>query len=113
MAFSWPGAFADDVQREVVAEACRQLLSRRAEICEAEQIGLTKLYNAMDEGAWADLVKLHKALDESVAVCYGWLRSVAQDDAEIVRRLIALNMEIIDGERGYDPFGAAGDPHLN
>ena len=71
MTFPWAGAFATDVQREAVAEACRQLLARRSEICQAEQIGLTKLYNAMDEGAWADLKTLHQALDESVAACYG------------------------------------------
>ena len=110
MTFPWAGAFATDVQREAVAEACRQLLARRSEICQAEQIGLTKLYNAMDEGAWADLKTLHQALDESVAACYGWSRSVAQDDAEIVRRLTALNKEITEGGRAYDPFAAVGDP---
>ena len=107
MTFPWAGAFATDGQREAVAEACRLLLARRSEICQAEQIGLTKLYNAMDEGAWADLKKLHKVLDESVAACYGWPRSVAQDDAEIVQRLTALNREITEGRRAYDPFGAA------
>jgi len=54
--FPWAGAFASDEQREAVADACRQLLARRAEICQAEQIGLTALYNAMDDGAWADLL---------------------------------------------------------
>ncbi len=110
MTFPWAGAFANDVQREAVAEACRQLLARRSEICQAEQIGLTKLYNAMDDGAWTDLKKLHQVLDESVAACYGWPTSVAQDDAEIVRRLTALNKEISQGRRAYDPFGSAGDP---
>lgn len=37
--------------------------------------------------------------------CYGWPRSVAQDHDEIVRRLLALNREIVTGERPYDPFG--------
>jgi len=72
MTFPWAGAFGTDVQREAVAEACRRLLTRRSEICQAEQIGLTKLYNAMDDGAWADLKRLHQQLDESVAACYGW-----------------------------------------
>jgi len=107
--FPWAGAFANDVQHEAVAEACRQLLARRSKICQLEQIGLTKLYNAMDEGAWADLKKLHQVLDESVAACYGWPRSVAQDDAEIVRRLTALNKEITEGRWPYDPFGVVGD----
>jgi len=110
MTFPWAGAFGTDVQREAVAEACRRLLTRRSEICQAEQIGLTKLYNAMDDGAWADLKRLHQQLDESVAACYGWPRAVAQDNAEIVRRLTALNKEITEGRRPYDPFGAADDP---
>lgn len=38
-----------------------------------------------------DLKKLHKQLDEAVAACYGWPRSVAQDAPEIVRRFTALN----------------------
>src|SRR5665647_1068590 len=87
-----------------MAEACRQLLARRSEICQAEQIGLTKLYNAMDEGAWADLKTLHQALDESVAACYGWPRSAAQADAELVRLLTALNNAITVGLLAYDPF---------
>ena len=110
MTFPWAGAFAAAGQREAVAEACRRLLARRSEICQPEQIGLTKLYNAMDDGAWADLKKLHQALDESVAACYGWPRSAAQDDAEIVRRLTALNKEITEGGRAYDPFAAVGGP---
>ena len=109
MTFPWAGAFATAVQREAVGEACRRLLARRSEICQGEQIGLTKLYNAMDDGAWVDLKKLHRALDESVAACYGWPRSVAQDDAEIVRRLTALNQEITEGRLDYDPFRAAAD----
>ena len=31
-----------------------------------EQIGLTKLYNAVDEGAWTDLSALYRELDEAV-----------------------------------------------
>src|SRR5665647_446451 len=96
-----------------MAEACRQLLARRSEICQAEQIGLTKLYNAMDEGAWADLKTLHQALDESVAACYGWSRSVAQDDAEIVRRLTALNKEITEGRAGVRPVQRRWRPDLS
>lgn len=110
MTFPWAGAFATDEQREAVADACRRLMARRSNICQGEQIGLTTLYNAMDDGAWADLKSLHKTLDESVAECYGWPKSLAQDDAEIVRRLTALNKEITEGGRAYDPFDKPGDP---
>ncbi len=105
--FAWPYPVTRE-QREQVAEASRRLLARRTEICTAEQIGLTKLYNAVYEGAWADLKALHKDLDEAVAVCYGWPRSVAQDGPEIVRRLTELNREIIEG-RPYAPFDAVND----
>ncbi len=102
--FPWPGASASAEQRERVADACRRLLARRSEICQAEQVGLTTLYNQVDDGAWTDLKALHRELDVAVADCYGWPRSVAQDDAEIVRRLTALNREIVEGSTAYEPF---------
>jgi len=45
--FAWPDQ-ATEVQRERVAEASRRLLARRSEICLAEQIGLTTLYNRVE-----------------------------------------------------------------
>lgn len=103
MTFPFPDPVTDE-QRERVAEASRRLLARRAEICTTEQIGLTKLYNAVDEGAWADLKALHRTLDEAVVDCYGWPRSVAQDSSELVARLTERNREITEGEREYSPF---------
>ncbi len=103
MTFAWPDPVTD-VQKGAVAEASRRLLDRRTQICTPEQIGLTKLYNAVDEGAWTDLTALHQELDEAVADCYGWPRSVAQDDQELVRRLTELNREIVEGGRAYAPF---------
>ncbi len=106
MTFPWPDPVSD-AQRERVAEASRRLLARRTEICTTENIGLTKLYNAVDEGAWTDLTALHRELDVAVAACYGWPASVAQDDREIVRRLTELNREITEGRRPYVPFDQA------
>jgi len=102
--FPWPGPVSPD-QSDRLGEACRRLLTRRAEICATEQIGLTTLYNAMDEGAWVDLKVLHRELDDAVADCYGWPQAVAQDEAELVKRLTALNREIIEGGRAYRPQG--------
>jgi len=34
-----------------------------------------------------------------------WPISISQNAVELVRRLIALNAEIIKGTRSYDPFG--------
>jgi hypothetical protein len=67
-------------------------------------MGLTKLYNLMDEGGFADLKSLHKSLDVAVAEAYGWPASVAQDSAELVARLTELNRQISTGERPYSPF---------
>ena len=101
--FPWPDPVSP-AHREVVAELSRAVIERRQEICKKENFGLTKLYNLMDDGAYADLKKLHKQLDEAVALCYGWPKSVAQDSQEIVRRLTQLNMEITEGTRSYNPF---------
>lgn len=67
-------------------------------------MGLTKLYNLMDEGGLQDLKKLHKDLDEEAAEAYGWPKSVAQDSPELVTRLRALNRDIVEGKRAYSPF---------
>ena len=104
MTFPWAGAFATAGQRERVAEASRRLLNRRSEICGTEQIGLTTLYNAADEGAWTDLKALHQELDQAVAACYGWPAAVAQDEVEIVRRLTELNRRIVEDALPYAPF---------
>ncbi len=102
MTFAWPDPTVE--QREAVAEASRRLLARRSEICTTEQVGLTTLYNAVDDGAWTDLADLHRTLDRAVAACYGWAAAVAQDDEEIVSRLTELNRQISDGELPYAPF---------
>ncbi|WP_420118535.1 hypothetical protein [Micromonospora sp.] len=101
--FPWPYPVSDE-QRERVAEASRRMIARRQEICAEEQIGLTRLYNLVDDGAYTDLKKLHRDLDEAVAACYGWPKAIAQDRDEIARRLSALNAEIAAGQRPYDPF---------
>ena len=51
---------------------------------------LTKLYNLRP--AWLD--GAHKALDQAVATAYGWIDySAAWGDEEILKRLLALNLE--------------------
>ncbi|MGI8522656.1 MAG: DNA methyltransferase [Nocardioides sp.] len=101
--FPFPDPVTEE-QRERVAEASRRLLARRTEICTTELLGLTKLYNAVDEGAWTDLKQLHRELDEAVVDCYGWPRASEQDATELVRLLTERNREITEGERPYAPF---------
>jgi len=102
--FPWPDPVTPE-QREAVASASAALYARRSELCREHDMGLTALYNLMDEGGFTDLAALHKKLDVAVAAAYGWPASVAHDSAELVRRLTALNREIVEGGRTYNPFG--------
>lgn len=97
--FPWPTGNLDEV-----GGVARRLIARRSEICIEQNIGLTKLYNQADDGAWTDLSDLHRGLDEAVAAAYGWPRSVTHDPDETNRRLLELNRAIAAGEVAYDPF---------
>lgn len=59
-------------------EDCAKLLAKRT---------LTNLYN--ERPAWLDLA--HRRLDEAVFAAYGWSPGIS--DAEILERLLALNLE--------------------
>ncbi|MFN2466779.1 MAG: class I SAM-dependent DNA methyltransferase [Gaiellaceae bacterium] len=98
--FPWPLGPLD-----TVADVAKRLYVRRSEICLERDIGLTKLYNQLDEGAWTDLRDLHRELDEAVAAAYGWPHRVAHDPDETNRRLLELNRAIAAGEIDYRPFG--------
>ena len=103
MTFPWPAPVTLE-QRAAVAAASVALYERRSALCLEHNIGLTKLYNLMDDGAFADLVGLHKRLYEAVAATCGWPRFVAQDPVELVARLTQLNRDITEDTRPYAPF---------
>ena len=105
--FPWPTPSED--LREMIADLGRAMISRRQDICAEREIGLTQLYNEVDDGAYADLRKLHQDLDRAVAVAYGWPSAVASDSDESNRRLLHLNRRIVSGEVDYDPFGDLAD----
>lgn len=73
--FPWPEP--SDAQRDSIGELSRSLLGIRGAICTKEQIGLTTLYNQMDDGAWQDLARAHRELDGAVAKACGWPAKVA------------------------------------
>lgn len=100
--FPWPQP--SEEQHSAIGDLAKRLVERRSEICLERQIGLTKLYNEVDEGAYRDLKELHVALDEAVAAAYGWPASVAHDPDESNRRLLELNRAIAAGEVEYRPF---------
>lgn len=101
--FPWPDP-VDEATRERIATAASTLYARRSELCAEHGLGLTKLYNLMDDGGFADLKKLHRDLDVAVAAAYGWPASVAQNPDDLVLRLTELNRQIASGEREYHPF---------
>jgi hypothetical protein len=82
-----------------------RLLDVRRTICAEREIGLTRLYNEVDDGAYRPLYELHRELDEAVAAAYGWPASAAHDTAESNRLLLELNRSIAAGEVEYHPFG--------
>jgi hypothetical protein len=100
--FPWPQP--SDRQRAEIGELSRLLIARRQEICREREIGLTRLYNEVDEGAYRDVADLHRRLDQSVAAAYGWPKSAAYDPQESNLRLLELNHEIAAGRVPYAPF---------
>lgn len=100
--FAWPNP--TEGQSEAIADLARRVIARRSEICLERQIGLTQLYNEVDDGAYQDLRELHAALDEAVGAAYGWPTSAAHDPQESNRLLLELNREIAAGRVPYDPF---------
>lgn len=99
--FPWPSPTPD--QRMGITEASRALLTRRSEISVSEGIGLTELYNRMDDGAYMDLAKLHRVLDEAVVAAYDWPAEIAQNGEELKSRIWNLNQQIGQGIRAYSP----------
>lgn len=93
------------VIRERVATAARRIVDLRCKYCLEQNIGLTKLYNLMDDGGATDLRDAHRELDEAVAAAYGWDASMLDSDAAILDALYDLNAEIANGAP-YDPFGS-------
>lgn len=105
--FPFPHPVAD-ADRQAIAAAARELIDHRTELCRREQLGLTALYNLMDDGAFSELRSKHRILDEAVVHGYGWPRSTAQDRSALVARLTELNRQIVELGREYAPFAAAG-----
>lgn len=104
--FPWPQP--SDKERQEIGDLSKHLIERRQAICVEEEIGLTILYNQVDDGAWADVAKLHQQLDRAVAAAYGWPASVVGDPLDAKARLAALWSEIANGKVAYDPFGYLG-----
>ncbi len=100
--FPWPSP--DENAKQEIGDLAAAIIKRRQEITVERGIGLTDLYNEVDDGAWQDLAKLHSDLDAAVAQAYGWPRAVSEDPVAIVARLAERHAAIVAGEIPYDPF---------
>lgn len=96
--FPWPQEPALD-GRERIGQLGRSIDRERRRICLERTLGLTALYNAVEEGAHTALRDLHRELDRAVASAYGWPSYVALDADEQERRLLALNRALLDAQR--------------
>jgi hypothetical protein len=99
--FPWPQP--GSAERIEIGSIAKTLIERRQAICVEKEIGLTVLYNQVEEGAWAHLADLQRHLDEAVARAYGWPASVAHDSVEAKARLADLYRQIGEG-LSYEPF---------
>ena len=100
--FPWPQPATD--MRDQIGDIAKRLIESRQTICVANEIGLTDLYNQVDDGAWGEIAALHRELDHLVARAYGWPATVADDALEAKTRLAALHAEITAGGLIYQPF---------
>jgi hypothetical protein len=100
--FPWPPC--DDRQRDEIGGCASEMLAIRATLCLEHQIGLTELYNRVDDGAFDAMRRAHRALDVAVAAAYGWEADLVDDVVERNRRLYALNAAIVSGQMAYQPW---------
>jgi hypothetical protein len=96
-------------QREAVAQASRDALAVRRTLCSEHQVGLTTIYNHLDDGAFTGLAERHRLLDRAVTAAYGWPAAAANEDPNATnQRLLALNFEIAGGHQAYTPSAIHG-----
>jgi len=100
--FPWP--HPADGARERIAQLSRELTDLRSTLCREHEIGLTILYNRVDEGAYAALRDAHRDLDLTVLAAYGWSSALLGDMRRRNRALLDLNGAIRAGETPYSPF---------
>ncbi len=100
--FPWPQS--DPGQRESIARRAVELLALRSTVCREHEIGLTALYNAVDDGAFTALREAHRALDLAVVSAYGWSSALLDDVRARNLALFERNAAILAGDVEYSPF---------
>jgi hypothetical protein len=101
--FPWPQPTPSE--RSSIGSLAADLIESRQAITRREGIGLTDFYNALDDGAWQDIARLHRELDQAVLRAYGYPGALREDPLELKARLAALHADIEADARKYEPFG--------
>jgi hypothetical protein len=105
MSFPWPDRTPESEQ--AIGAAAAALIAHRDKLCLERKVGLTALYNQLEEGAHRELKGLHRELNRAVADAYGWPRRAAEDGEETVRLLLERNLAISRGDILYAPYSEA------
>ena len=100
--FPWPQP--ESSQRERIACLSRELIDLRSTLCVEHEIGLTTLYNRVDEGAYSAFRTAHRDLDLAVLGAYGLSSALLDDVRGRNLRLLDLNAAILRGAVPYSPF---------
>jgi len=100
--YPWPTP--TPAQRARIGGLAARLITTRQAIASAERIGLTTLYNAIDEGGWRPVAELHRQLDAAVLAAYGWPAALRDDPLELKRRLAERHAAIRADEIDYRPW---------
>jgi hypothetical protein len=99
MTFPWPDPSA--AQRDAIAAASVELHETRSRLCAEHNVGLTDLYNRMEEGGFQSLAARHAALDLAVIDSYGWAPRDVDSPEAMNRGLLARNLASAAHEAGY------------
>ncbi|QLY25275.1 DNA methyltransferase [Bdellovibrio sp. KM01] len=83
--------FPEKISSEV-GTIMKKIEAYRSKFCKKMDIGLTTLYNQMNDGAHIPLKQLHKQLDQAVAECYGYPKAKIESYNDIINFLTDLNL---------------------
>jgi hypothetical protein len=86
---------------ERVAGTAKEFNALRARACQERGLGLTKIHNLLKAGQVPELVRAYQAMNDAVAVSYGFEKDVWRDERETLRKLLELNHQLAE---------PAGDP---
>lgn len=97
--FPWPSPRPSE--KRAIRACSEELTSLRRQLCLEHGLGLTKLYNRVEEGAFAGLAQAQADLDRAVATAYGWDPAVVVDAEKSNHLLLELNQAIARGDTDY------------